>query len=391
MQKSLLTYYKKNKRDLPWRKTSDPYKIWVSEIFLQQTQVSRVIDFYTRFIEKFPTVKHLSQSSWEEFVPYFQGLGFYSRGRNMLKTAQKIETEFSGKFPENKPDLEKLPGIGNYTSSAILSFAYQQNFPAFDVNLYRVLGRFFGYNDSELKQKTNKNYKYILREIEQKAEKLFYTEDEISGKNSADVLNHAFMDLGASLCTAKKVECESCPLQKKCKFFLGGKILHKQKKTKNTSTGSVSESISVMVLHHEKKYFLIQNPENSGTWKFPEFSHDEIKIARSQGGVPTKTKIKKIHHRHFLQEKSLLNFGIEISVRPPFLKQVISEKNSENSEENLYLFSRCQILRGEFFPEILGENQGRFFTKAEISELLKHKNIPEKFSGMCEEVLQMRI
>jgi len=381
MQKSLITHYEKTKRNLPWRKTSDPYKIWVSEIFLQQTQVSRVIDFYTRFIEKFPTVKHLSQSSWEEFVPYFQGLGFYSRGRNMLKTAQKIETEFSGKFPQNKADLMSLPGIGEYTASAILSFAYQQNFPAFDVNLYRVLGRFFGY----------KNSKQVLREIEQKAEKLFYREDEISGKNFADILNHAFMDLGASICTAQKVECEKCPLQKKCKFFLGGEILKKNEKSvgnrhvcslQKIKTKNIPE-ISVMVLHHEKKYFLVQNPENSGIWKFPEFSHNEIKIGRPQGNAPTKIKTNKTNHRHFLQEKSLLNFGIEISVRPPFSKQVISE--------NLYLFSRCQILRGEFFPEILGKNQGQFFTKAEISELLNQKKIPEKFSGICEEILQMRL
>ena len=386
MKQSLLTHYQKTKRDLPWRKTSDPYKIWVSEIFLQQTQVSRVIDFYQKFLEKFPDGETLSKATWEEFVPYFQGLGFYSRGRNMLKTAQMLMTEFSGKFPENKKDLECLPGVGDYTSSAIMSFAFQQNFPAFDVNLFRVLGRFFGFSETEIKEKKSQEI------IRKKAVEIFY-QPEISGKtpwNSADLLNHAFMDLGASLCTAKKTECEKCPLQKECVFFQKGKILEKKtvlssslrgglggsgskkKKGKKGAAPTVKniQKKSVMVLHYQKKYFLIRE---KNAWKFPEFFQP---IGQ-----------KKIDHRHFLQEKSLLTFGIEISVRPPFLKKILEDEETE------YLFSRCQILRGEFFPDILSADSkisGKFFSKSEISELITEQKTPEKFSNVFEKVLKMR-
>lgn len=399
MKNTLLLHYQKTKRDLPWRKTSDPYKIWVSEIFLQQTQVSRVIGFYEKFLEKYPDVQSLAKSNWNEFVPYFQGLGFYSRGRNMLKTAQIIVSEFSGKFPENKADLMILPGVGEYTSSAILSFAYQQNFPAFDVNLYRVLGRFFGYKNEELKQKINKNYKQVLEKIEKKSSEIFYSEEKISGKNDADILNHAFMDLGSSLCTAKKVECEKCPLREECEFYRKGYEVFKISSIKNPVGASiyrtqlhpsqkgvinqaptkikVKNKISVIALRHEKKYLLLQkynpkNPEVSEIWEFPNFKH-----------------IKQLDHRHFLQEKSLLTLGIEISVRPPFRREIIQSTE--------YIISRCQILRGEFFPEIFKnpENSesistnisGRFFS---IDELKKLKIVPE-FSDMRDELVKMRV
>jgi len=120
--KKILTWYSKNKRHLPWRKTHDPYSIWVSEIMLQQTQVSRVNDYYQRFLEKFPDIQSLAKASWGQFLPYWRGLGFYSRGRNMLKAAKMIMKEYGGKFPHQKKDLEKLPGIGEYTSAAIRSF-----------------------------------------------------------------------------------------------------------------------------------------------------------------------------------------------------------------------------------------------------------------------------
>ncbi len=118
--KNFLDWYQKNKRDLPWRKTKNPYKIWVSEIFLQQTQVSRVIDFYTKFLKKFPTVKSLAEASWEEFLPYFHGLGFYSRGKNMLKVAQFVQQKWGGIFSQNPLELENLSGEGKLLNHAFM-------------------------------------------------------------------------------------------------------------------------------------------------------------------------------------------------------------------------------------------------------------------------------
>jgi A/G-specific adenine glycosylase len=360
-KESLLQWYKKNARDLPWRRTNDPYKIWVSEIFLQQTQVSRVIDFYQKFLQKFPTLTALSKSSWEEFLPYFQGLGFYSRGRNMLKTAQIIQEKFSGKFPQNKKDLLSLPGIGDYTASAILSFAFGKNYGAFDVNLYRVLGRFFGTENK--------------KEIEKKSQKVFYIPPKNNiQEHNADLLNHAFMDLGSNLCTAKKVECQKCPLQKQCDFFLSEKIIMKKKRRDvacNVSTENFispqntknTEKTVCMVLHQQKKYFLVFN-QNTQKWTFPEFIQEA----------------EKKDFRHFLKEKVQKKMQIEISVRPPFFEETEVKNNFLHTKK----FSRCQILSGK----LLENKNQKFFTKEELSEIFLENIYSDAF---IQKILGMKV
>lgn len=139
--KKILQWYVVHKRILPWRK--DPisaYEVWVSEIMLQQTQVSRVILYYERFLKKFPTVQKLSRTNWEEFLPYYEGLGYYNRGRNMIETAKIVVRDFGGEFPKDKATLMKLPGIGEYTASAILSFAHLEPLIAFDTNFRKIFG-----------------------------------------------------------------------------------------------------------------------------------------------------------------------------------------------------------------------------------------------------------
>ncbi len=137
--KKILEWYARNKRALPWRKDSiSAYEVWVSEIMLQQTQVSRVILYYERFLKKFPTVEKLARADWEEFLPYYEGLGYYARGRNMLETAKIVVRDFGGEFPREKNVLMKLPGIGEYTASAILSFAYHEPEIAFDTNFRKI-------------------------------------------------------------------------------------------------------------------------------------------------------------------------------------------------------------------------------------------------------------
>jgi A/G-specific adenine glycosylase len=139
--KKILKWYSVNARSLPWRKPGiSAYEVWVSEIMLQQTQVSRVILYYECFLKKFPTVQKLSRASWEEFLPHYEGLGYYARGRNMLAAAKIIAGDFKGEFPREKKALMKLPGVGEYTASAILSFAYNEPEVAFDTNFRKVFG-----------------------------------------------------------------------------------------------------------------------------------------------------------------------------------------------------------------------------------------------------------
>lgn len=140
----IIEWYQKNKRDLPWRKTDDPYIIWLSEIIMQQTRVEQGMPYFNRFSEKYPTVKHFASASEDEILKLWQGLGYYSRGRNMHQTAQAVMEEYSGYFPKNYDSLIKLKGIGDYTAAAISSFSANEARAVVDGNVFRLLSRYFG-------------------------------------------------------------------------------------------------------------------------------------------------------------------------------------------------------------------------------------------------------
>ncbi len=202
-RRHLFDFFRKSGRiELPWRREGiTAYEVWVSEVMLQQTQVSRVIGYYTRFLKKFPTVKKLAQASWGEFLPYYEGLGYYARGRNMLRTAKAVMNDWGGKFPKTIPALEKLPGIGPYTARAIASFAYDTNELAWDTNLKRVVGRFF------------------LGAKDQIGEQEIISFNTLLGKGARE-MNAALMDFGSAICTARP-KCGACPLQSACRYFRG--------------------------------------------------------------------------------------------------------------------------------------------------------------------------
>jgi A/G-specific adenine glycosylase len=313
LAQDIADWYQKNARDLPWRKTSDPYKIWVSEIMLQQTQVSRVIEYYTRFLGKFPKVEDLAQVEWEEMLPYWRGLGFYSRGKNMLKTAKIVTEKYNGVFPNDKKELQKLPGIGPYTAAAILSFAYKKAVPALDTNLLRVFQRYFGCTE---------------KGVEPRANALF-----LADKTHAEILNHALMDLGSSICMGRKVLCEECPLQKKCHFANSGQREKWEQSLLQTKAGKIIKSkkipmeVAVACIHKDGKYLICKRPvEKGGAWEFP-------------GGKREKGE----DWRHCLKREIMEELGVEISARPHFFEEVW--------EEGDYFwrlrFARCQILHGE--------------------------------------------
>lgn len=292
-------FSKSGRSELPWRKPKiGGYEVWVSEIMLQQTQVSRVIGYYQRFLKKFPTVEKLAKSSWEEFLPYYEGLGYYARGRNMLKTAQKVQIEHGGVFPKTKEALLALPGVGDYTASAILSFAYGKNHLAWDTNLKRVIGRFF----------------YGSKKAEIEIEKI-----EALLQLPRKKLNAALMDFGSSICTAKP-KCHNCPLQTKCVYFknkgVQEYIAPKEKNNFPTQNAQV-----VLFLHqNHQKYFSPQ------TKIFQPFVLDKA--------IQSRPLIKA----HFLEK-----YGLRLSVRPPHKKGFLQGKPT--------LFVNAQILAGkhEFF------------------------------------------
>ena len=206
----LINWYANNMRQLPWRKTKDPYKIWLSEIILQQTKVAQGLPYYLKFEKRFPNVSLLANSSEEEVLKLWEGLGYYSRARNLFKTSKIILNKFNGVFPSNYKDLIKLPGIGDYTASAISSFSINEVNPVVDGNVYRFLSRFIGI-------KTPINTNKSLKEFRNIAQSL------ISKKNPSD-FNQAIMEYGAMVCKPASPICGECIFKEKCFAFYNKKI-----------------------------------------------------------------------------------------------------------------------------------------------------------------------
>jgi A/G-specific adenine glycosylase len=198
----LVQWYLQNKRDLPWRKTNDPYIIWLSEIILQQTRVDQGMAYFLKFMEHFPTVFHLAKASEEEVLKLWQGLGYYSRARNLHFSAKSIVNDFGGDFPVTYNDILKLKGVGDYTASAIASICYNEPTAVVDGNVYRVLARYFGINTPINSTKGIKEFKLL-------AQKLLNT--SISGTH-----NQAVMEFGARMCKPQNPDCEVCPLNSSC-------------------------------------------------------------------------------------------------------------------------------------------------------------------------------
>ena len=202
INQSLIAWYSHNKRDLPWRNTQNPYNIWVSEIILQQTRVNQGLNYYYRFIEEYPDIESLADSNIDDLLKVWQGLGYYSRARNMHHTAQDIVNNYNGKFPSDYHELIKLKGIGDYTASAMASISFDQLTPVLDGNVFRVIARIFGISESTQSITGRKHFKKILHEL-------------IKNENSG-IFNQAIMEFGALQCIPKNPDCKNCPLNSVC-------------------------------------------------------------------------------------------------------------------------------------------------------------------------------
>ncbi|OGI19379.1 MAG: hypothetical protein A3J06_02535 [Candidatus Moranbacteria bacterium RIFCSPLOWO2_02_FULL_48_19] len=350
-EKMLLDFYQKAGREhLPWRtlRKASPrgagkagkitaYEVWVAEVMLQQTQVSRVISYYKRFLKRFPTVQKLARVSWEKFLPCYQGLGYYTRGRNMLKTAKEIVNKYHGKFPRDKKLLEDLPGIGPYTAAAIMSFAYGDNHLAWDTNLKRVIGRFFfgtkNYfsSSSPLKGRVGERYRkknpFSISHFSHPSPSR--TRELPSGRGAgrevlsfslpAKILNAALMDFGSALCVSRP-KCGACALRSRCVYYAeGGKreIGNKKLVTGENKKEDWGNARVVLFLHeNHKKYF------SADKKKFQPFF--------LPAAYNTRASIKK-----YFQE----TYQLILSVRPPYERAVRGGKPA--------LLVNAQILLGE--------------------------------------------
>jgi A/G-specific adenine glycosylase len=318
---TLKKWYHPDKRKLPWKDIDNAYLVWVSEVFLQQTQADRVVEFFLRFTAKFPTVEHLARASFEEALPYFRGLGFYGRLRRMLETAREIVASSklqdpSGKaqFPKEISELEKLPGVGPYTARAVASFAYKQKVLAPDTNVMRILWRFFGEGNKGLKG--NNGNKEIMNHLD--------WFDEHYPKNFN--LNQVLMDFG-SHCSAAAPKCESCPLLQKCEFGKSPERLLQLVRKPKVSIPRHYKKVVVGILIQGKKVLVSRRRKDQSFSGLFEFPGGKVEMGEDE--------------RRALQREFLEEVGVEISVRPPFEKIVQHEKR-----QVLY-FHRCRILTGK--------------------------------------------
>lgn len=255
----LIEWYLQKKRDLPWRNTTNPYPIWLSEIILQQTRVAQGMPYFYAFLESFPTVKELAIADEQQVLKLWQGLGYYSRARNLHQTAQYIANELDGVFPNSYASLIQLKGIGEYTAAAIASFAYNEPVPVVDGNVFRVVSRYFGIESDISAGKTKKEFTALAAEL--------------LSKEQPALFNQAIMEFGAMHCTPKNPDCENCIFNSSCVALqkgLVGQLPFKSKKIKIRK-----RYFNYIVLQDKKGNTKIQQRTDKGIWhnlyEFPLF------------------------------------------------------------------------------------------------------------------------
>ncbi|NOU35198.1 MAG: A/G-specific adenine glycosylase [Kiritimatiellaceae bacterium] len=253
----LLPWFETNARDLPWRRNRTPYRVWVSEIMLQQTRVDTVIPYYRRWMKAFPSWKALACAPQSDVLKCWEGLGYYSRARNLHAAAKIISDEFGGKIPSSVADLKKLPGIGAYTAAAISSLAFNEDAAVVDGNVVRVLSRLFVFG-GDTRSTAGKKQMQVWA-------------DGLLVKGRAGQFNEAMMELGALVCLPKNPKCPECPLSKSCAAFAGGApdkfpVMRKKKKVPHIVVGAaVAANRKGEVLIAQRK----QDDMLGGLWEFP--------------------------------------------------------------------------------------------------------------------------
>lgn len=251
----LLQWYRAAHRPLPWRGEADPYRIWVSEIMLQQTQVETVIPYYARWLECFPTAQSLAQASEREVLTLWEGLGYYSRARNLHRAAQKIVSEHNGQLPHTVDGLLALPGIGRYTAAAIASLAFGADAAVLDGNVKRVLARVFDFRGDVKSSRGEKE--------------LWALAQSLVPRGEAGDYNQAIMDLGATVCTPRAPQCADCPVQSRCAAKRLGVQL--ERPVARARTPVPLKHFAVAVIRKGGRVLLIQRQDKllGGLWAFP--------------------------------------------------------------------------------------------------------------------------
>ncbi len=292
----IIHWYSANKRSLPWRNTTDPYKIWLSEIMLQQTRVAQGMPYYERFIEHFPTVHDLANASEEEVLKLWQGLGYYSRARNLHATAKLISEKYNGQFPDNYKGLLELKGVGDYTASAIASFCFKEAQPVVDGNVYRVLSRYFGIDLPINSTEGIKYFKALALKV-------------MDADQIADY-NQGIMEFGALQCAPKNPYCLHCPLNDSCVALQKGKIDELPVKLKKTKVKE--RYFNYLVVLDKEDSFEIRQRRGRGIWQnlyeFPLLETErEYSLEEITNTMDTVLELKETSEIYQFNEKTIVH------------------------------------------------------------------------------------
>lgn len=280
IKKGLLTWYRREKRDLPWRHTSDPYQVLLAEFMLQQTRVETVIPYYRRFLRDFPTVQDLARTPGDRVLKAWEGLGYYSRARNLHRTARYIVERFNGAVPDAYDDLSALPGLGPYTTAAVLSIAYDRDYAVLDGNVMRVLCRLFEIRDDTGQTRTRTRLQKLA--------------DDLLSSGNAGEHNQAIMELGATVCRPRAPRCGSCPVDDYCAAYQSGTA--ESLPVKAPKKSRPHHVLGVGIVSRGDKVLIARRPENGllgGLWEFPSARQQEgealgetcIRAVREAAGV----------------------------------------------------------------------------------------------------------
>jgi len=286
----LLDWFSANARDLPWRRTRDPYAIWVSEIMLQQTQVKTVIPYWNRWMRELPTIAAVASANPDKIHKLWEGLGYYTRARNLQEAAKQIMEKHGGQFPHNSDDVLALPGIGRYTAGAICSIAFNQPTPILDGNVIRVLTRVFGIAENPRGKKTNAQLWQLAEELvthasritfpvsrsnsRTRTSRLRYTSPRQGTKDEDDTacshLNQSLMELGALVCTPRNPQCQICPVKKLCVAFQENRVAELPNLGKRKA--ATARRFVAFVVERNGRFLVRQRPAgavNAHLWEFP--------------------------------------------------------------------------------------------------------------------------
>ena len=334
--RKLLEWYQIHGRDLPFRKTNDPYKIWICEIIFQQTRIEQGLNHYRNFIERFPDVQTLAEAETDEVLLYWKGLGYYSRALNLHKAALQIMNDFKGAFPKELDDILKLKGVGKYTAAAVSSICFGKKIAAVDGNFYRVLSRVFA-DDFDVSNSRAFDY---FSELALK----------MMPENEAGHFNEAMMDLGSEICKPRNPLCESCPLNKDCLAFNLGKILNFPVKTKKVKTADLELHYSFVEFGGQ---FLVKQRKDDFIWK---------KLYEFPIEIPAEWEEFKVKHKTITHKLTHKNLTIQMSHIILESEQIFTEFAVENDfliidEEESHLKS---------FPKPLENYLSELFKRAEL-------------------------